>query len=125
MTYSESKGFQTTYEIITEESVQHGDFAECGWLDWRGESVDNPWESHWDVQDLLRLKGYRFEGDGSTVPRWITADADMTDTIHPAGVWSFLGNEDQPLGGSISIHRPDWITDSSWIRVCRLLCYSI
>jgi hypothetical protein len=25
------------------------------------------------------------------------------------------------LGVTAAVHRPDWITDSSWIRVCRLL----
>jgi len=86
--------------------------------------VDNACDSHWDLQDILRLKGYRLEGDGSSVPRWLSAEADMSDLIHCARPWAFLADspEDQEtIGGTISIHRPDWITDASWLRVCRML----
>lgn len=118
-------GFQATYETITAESCEQGDAAEHGWLDWLGDAVDNAWESHWDLQDLARLTGYRWEGDGGDVPRWITCDAGMSDLIHNARPWGFMADcsDGEVIGGSISIHRPDWITDASWLRVCRLLGY--
>ena len=124
MTISEGNGFQATFDVITAESCEQGDHAECGYLSWLGDKVDNSWDSHWDLRDIMRLKDYQLEGDGSNVPRWITANSDMSDVMHCARPWSFLadsGEEGDVLGGSISIHRPDWITDASWVRVCKLL----
>ena len=119
-------GFQATYEVITVGSCEQGDAEERGWLGWLGDAVDQPCDSHWDLQDLKRLEGYRWEGDGSVIPRWVTADADITDLIHRARPWGFLADADalsdsEVIGGSISIHRPDWITDASWLRVLRIL----
>lgn len=127
MTHLEDKGFRATFDLITAESCEQGDHAACGYLDWLGDAVDNSWDSHWDLQDVLRLKGYRLEGDGSTVPRWLSADADMSDLIHCARPWGFLADGpdgEDVIGGTISIHRPDWITDSSWLRVCKMLGWS-
>ena len=90
MTYSEalspavSKGFQATYELITAESCEQGDAADRGWLNWLGDAVDNAWDSQWDLQDLTRLTGYRWESDGSDVPRWLTCDADISDLCQRA-----------------------------------------
>lgn len=132
MTYSEalspavSKGFKATYELITAESCEQGDVADQGWLNWLGDAVDNAWDSHWDLQDLTRLTGYRWESDGSDVPRWLTCEADWSDLIRLARPWGFVAEQrdGKPIGASISIHRPDWITDASWLRVCRLLGWS-
>lgn len=122
MTYCEQHGFQATYEAITSDSAEQGDAAQRGYLDWLGDHVDNSWDSHWDLSDLLRLQGYQWSGDGSTVPRWITCWADMSDLIHHHRPWGFLADcEGDLVAGDISIHRPDWITDASWLRVCRLL----
>jgi len=117
-------GFRVTYETFTAESCDAGDCSDRGWLDWLGSPVDQPVDSHWDLQDLCRLQGYRFEGDGARVPRWLTCEADMSDLIHCARPWGFLAyapDGEDVLSGSISIHRPDWITDASWLRVCCLL----
>ena len=119
-----AKGFRATYELITAESCEQGDTAEHGYLDWLGDPVDNPCESHWDLQDLLRLKDSYWEGDGDEIPRWITCDAEQGEISQCYRPWGFLsdGPEGQDvIGGSISIHRPDWITDASWLRVCRVL----
>ena len=132
MTYSEalspavSKGFQATYELITAESCEQGDAADRGWLNWLGDAVDNAWDSQWDLQDLTRLTGYRWESDGSDVPRWLTCDADISDLCQRARPWGFIADhrDGEPIGASISIHRPDWITDASWLRVCRVLGWS-
>ena len=77
-------GFRVTYETFTAESCEAGDCSDRGWLDWLGSPVDQPVDSHWDLQDLCRLQGYRFEGDGARVPRWLTCEADMSDLIHCA-----------------------------------------
>ena len=132
MTYQPSlspaveKGFRATYEVITAESCEAGDASDRGWLDWPGDAVDNAWDSHWDLQDLMRLQDYRLEGDGADLPRWVTADADMSDLMQRARPWGFLADHErrgdgEPIGGSISIHRPDWITDASWLRVLRAM----
>ena len=55
-------GFRATYEVITAESCEQGDASDRGWLDWLGDAVDNAWDSHWDLQDLMRLQGYRLRG---------------------------------------------------------------
>ncbi len=117
-------GFRATYESITAESCAMGDAEEHGWLDWLGDAVDQPSDSHWDLQDLTRLVGYYFEGDGDRLPRWVTCQADLSDLIHHARPWGFLADcegDSEVIGGSISIHRPDWITDASWLRVLRIL----
>jgi hypothetical protein len=111
--------FRVTYETVTEESAECGDFAESGWLDWLGNPVDSYSDSAWDLRDLSdRLAGCRAEGDGAKVPRWITLDPESDFWLSP--FWRDLAGEDA-LGVTAAVHRPDWITDSSWIRVCRML----
>jgi len=117
-------GFCCTYEVITAGSCEQGEALDHGYLDRYGEAVDEAYDSHWDLQDLSRLSGYRFEGDGAKVPRWLTCEAGMDDLIKPQGVWSSLNGTDDVLGGTISIHRPDWCTDASWLRVLKLLGWS-
>ena len=130
MTYETSqklldrRGFRVTYETITADSCEAGDAADRGWLDCLGDASINLYTSHWDLQDLARLKSYRFEGDGGSVPNWVSCEADMSDLIQRAWPWGFLADcpeESEVIGGSISIHRPNWITDASWLRVCRSL----
>ena len=90
MTHLQENGFQATFELMTAESCEQGDAADRGWLDWRGDKVDDACHSHWDLQDLLELKGHRFEGDGSSVPSWITCDADLSLVIDCSQPWRFL-----------------------------------
>lgn len=124
-------GFRCTYEAVFHGDAIHGEASERGYLDWQGNAVDEAHESHWDLQDLARLSVYRFEGDGSRVPSWVTCEVDMEDLIRAQGVWSFLAaaqeraeGEEEVIGGCISIHRPDWCTDASWLRVLKLLGWS-
>ena len=127
MSHLEQHGFQATFETMTAESLEAGDAAQRGWLNWLGDAVDDSSDSHWDLQDLMRLQGLRFEGDGSRVPSWLTCEAGMSELLHPSDPWGFLADApdgEEAIGGSISIHRPDWITDASWLRVCRLLGWS-
>ena len=111
--------FRVTYDVITEESAQQGDTAENGWLDWRGYPVDAYDQSCWDLRDLLEnLQGYRAEGTGEAVPRWICIDSE-SDFFLSAFWRRFAG--DDAIGASVHVHRPDWITNASWLRVCRIL----
>jgi len=67
--------FRVTYETVTAESAEQGDYAESGWLDWLGSPVDQYCDSVWDLRDLAdKLAGCSAEGDGDRVPRWITLD---------------------------------------------------
>ena len=114
--------FRVTYETVTAESAEHGDAAECGWLDWRGYPVDEYYDSCWDLRDLRdltdRLAGCYAEGDGDTVPRWVTLYPQSDFWL--SSFWRILTGK-VALSVTASVHRPDWITDASWLRVCRLL----
>jgi len=131
MTYRflDRHGFRASYEVITEASCQQGDAEQRGWLDWAGDIVDSADQSHWDLDDLKELQGYRWEGDGARVPSWVTAEADMGDLMSCRCPWRFLADvgaisDSEVIGGTISIHRPYWITDASWLRVLRILGWS-
>lgn len=118
--------FRLTAEAISEESCAAGDAAERGWLTSWGDLADEYLESSWNLRDLVDLFGraYRPEGDGGTVPDWLTFEASCDDMISPSGGWGFLSEllcGEEAIGGSISVHRPGWVTDASWLRVCRLL----
>jgi len=114
--------FRVTYETITEESAEIGDAAERGYLSWQGTPEDDYAQSVWDLRDLTdKLAGCWAEGDGATIfatPRWLNLDPGADFWLSP--FWRDLAGDDA-LGVSVSVHRPDWITDSSWLRVCRLL----
>jgi hypothetical protein len=113
--------FRVTYTTITEESAEQGDYAESGWLSWNGCPCADYAESVWDLRDLMdRLAGCCAEGDGAAVPRWITLDPESDFWLSP--FWRDIAGDDA-LSVSASVHRPDWITDSSWLRVCRLLAW--
>lgn len=119
---SESFGrFRVTYDVVG-ESDDVADFIDAGYLDWQGNPVDDYIESEWDLRDLTdKLSGHLTEGDGAPVPQWITIDPE-------SGWWlsSFWRNiagsdADDVLSVRAQVHRPGWITDASWLRVCRLL----
>ena len=114
--------FAVTYSIYTNQSAEMGHTAAQGYCDSSGcDTEREDWS--WALADLLQFKGYYFEGDGARVPRWISCDASMTDLYgQPGGFWGGLLEDESDLSSAeVSIHRPDWITDGSWIRVCRLL----
>ena len=111
--------FRVTFEVFTDESVADGDAAQRGWLDSSGCPVDEYHESVWTFRELLEhLGGHRPEGDGDRVPCWVTVDPGSDFWL--SSFWRDLAGEDA-LGAQASVHRPDWITDASWLRVCRAL----
>ena len=101
-------GFSVTYDIVTEESVKHGDVAESGFL------VAN-------VPFCEALETFQAERDGGVVeadshpvrsPRWF-ADTGAMDMVD--------GSQ-----RSVSLHLPDNLTDSSRMRIARLVgCYGV
>jgi hypothetical protein len=113
--------FRVTYETVSVESAEQGDYAEIGYLDWQGCPVDNYYDSEWDFRDLVdKLSGHLAEGDGARVPRWVTVDPQSDFWLSP--FWRDIASDpNETLGVSASVHRPDWITDASWLRVCRVL----
>ena len=112
--------FRVTYETITEESAEQGDAAERGWLDSWGAPVDEPESSEWDLRDLVNRFACNAEtyGDGDRIPRWVTVSPGSDFWLD--SWWRDLAGEDA-IAADCSIHRPEWITDASWLRVCRML----
>ena len=112
--------FRVTFETITEESAEIGDAADRGYVDSWGAPVDEPESSEWDLRDLAgRFAGCaETVGDGAPVPRWITVTPGSDFWLDCW--WRDLAGGDA-IAVDCSIHRPDWITDASWIRVCRML----
>jgi hypothetical protein len=111
--------FRVTYCAITEDSAACGDFAHHGYVDSWGAPVDEATSSDWDLRDLLaRFGGCTAYGDGSRIPRWVTVSPESD--FYLSSWWQDLAGEDA-IAADCSIHRPDWVTDASWLRVCRLL----
>ena len=111
--------FRVTYSSITEESAQCGDIADHGYLDWRGYPVDDYADSQWDLRDLIdRLSGCYVEGDGADVPSFISVDPESDFWL--SSFWTDIAGDDA-IGVTAYVHRPSWITDSSWVRVARVL----
>ena len=114
--------FRVTYQTVTEESAECGDYADTGYLDWTGTPVDEYFDSCWDFRDLIdKLAGYYVEGDGAKIPGWVTIDPESSFWL--STFWREIAGPDG-LSVSASVHRPDWITGASWLRVCRCLGWS-
>ena len=111
--------FRVTYETISAESASIGDAENRGWLDWRFCPVDEAEQSDWDLRDLSGLiGGAEVCGDGDRIPRWITITPGTDWWLDSS--WENIST-DETIAVSVSIHRPGWITDGSWLRVCRLM----
>lgn len=112
--------FPVTAEAITAESCEHGDAEQHGYIDYLGNWLDEP--DTWDLRHLLDcLPSGRWEGDGSTVPRWITLEPDSDAWLD--SLYSNLA-EDVPgdvISIGLNVHQPPQLTDASWLRVCRVL----
>jgi hypothetical protein len=96
-----------------------GDFNRQGYISSFATWEDDDVYSDWQFRDLIDIfRGVRFEGDGANVPRWVTSDCN--DSVLPDPFDSCLMGDDD-VAIVYSIHRPDWITDSSWLRVLKCL----
>jgi hypothetical protein len=94
--------FNVTYESITPESAEHGDFANSGFI---AQGVG--------LRDAIEYLGYGGDGVEAneypvTAPRWITAY--RTDENYQTGA---IENR--------SLHFPESMTAASRRRVCKLL----
>lgn len=96
-------GFTLTYEIVTPESAEHGDAAECGFIDAHGSKCDER-PAPLTLRDVERVGFGCCEDSGD----WFTE----TDS-----------RENYATGESTrySLHPPDNITASSYNRLARLL----
>ena len=98
--------FNVTYEQVTPESAEHGDFSDSGFI---GKDLSLP-----DALEALNWQGCHIEA--SSYPangcRWITAykTNDGTREYYEQGIEE-----------SRSLHFPDSMTDSSRNRLMRLL----
>lgn len=114
--------FRCTAELVTAESCEAGDVAERGYVDCWGQLWDDYSDSSWDLRDLLdTLQGRSACGDGSNLPSWVTFDSSTDDLCCPQEGWRFLLQDSDAIHGQISVHRPAWISDASWLRVLALL----
>ena len=93
--------FHVTYQIVTEESAEHGDAAESGFI---GKDLG----LREAVNAVFRTRTL-FVGGYSTIydDRTLTVDNGM----------EFLTGAYE----SRSLHRDRGVTDTSWARLCRLL----
>jgi hypothetical protein len=113
-----------TADVITAESAEHGDAAERGYVDCLGRLWDDSDQASWDLREVLaQMEGRRPEGSGGCCPDWLSFESLSDDhLIRPDSwtAWRHMGKDDV-IGMTVSVHRPRDITDSSWLRICRML----
>jgi len=95
--------FRVTYEVVTEESAEEGDYAESGFYSRGGWKHDDP--SDWTLHDLVSQFGrYSLEDGGRS---FYSVDSEP----------NYLTGEDT----SYAVHPPEGITAASYARVRRIL----
>ena len=111
--------FPVTAEVVTAESCENGDAEQRGYIDSLGNWQDE--QDCWDLRTLLdRLPSGRWEGDGSSVPRWITLECDSDGWLNP--LWQDVSADiGDVLSVGFSVHQPPQLSDASWLRVCKIL----
>lgn len=118
--------FRLTFEVVTERSAEHGDFARHGYLPRSG---DIPVRSYFPknphlftLREAVEIMGRHNSGFAPceadscpvTRPRWLTVRGEISD--YP-GMPDALG---------VSLHIPDTVSDSSAWRIARLFrCYGL
>ena len=113
--------YHCTFSLITEESAAMGDIAASGWIDWKGTAVDEPDETKWELSDLIeKLRGCLPVGDGARVPDFVTFDPESDWWL--SSFWrgvaeNHCGSADEVIRAEITVHRPGWISEASWLRV--------
>jgi len=99
--------FAVTYEIVTEESAQHGDAAARGYL-----LEDCTLREAVDTLGAGHIEADSYPVTLATAPRWFTC-------YH--GIDYRTGNDE-----SRALHVPDSVTAASRLRLARLLrCYGV
>jgi hypothetical protein len=110
--------FRVTAATIAADA--DGDYNRQGYISSFATWEDDDVYSDWDFRDLYdRFRGVRFEGDGANVPRWVSSDGNDSSVFLDPFSMGLMDDDDVAI--VYSIHRPDWITDSSWLRVLKCL----
>ena len=114
--------FNLTAELVTEDSCVHGDAEKRGFLDESGQLTDKRDNYTFSLRELCEEGLHYFYWERSS-DTWITATYNASDMFsEPENIWSFMADDSvdsDVLSGSISVHRPDNITDASWERVIK------
>ena len=95
--------FPVTADVITAESAEAGDAEVRGYIDSLGRWDDHferfgtyPDNCGWQLSTLIEdLSGRRWEGDGDTLPSWITTESLNDDLLTREGDWTVW----EPLAG--------------------------
>ena len=116
--------FNLTAELVTEDSCVHGDAEKKGFLDESGQLTNKKDNYTFSLRDLCK-EGLHYLYWERSSDTWITTTYNASDMFSkPKNIWSFMADDSvnsDVLSGSISVHRPDNITDASWERVVKHL----
>ena len=94
------KTFNVTFEIVTEDSAEYGDFAESGVISENGTLRDA-------ISDVMQSSNTIDTRDIEAGDRWFSVNNGLD--------WISGKYETR------SLHRPANVTDSSWSRICKLV----
>ena len=115
--------FNLTAELVTKDSCENGDAEKRGFLDESGQLTEERCDSNFTLKDLCGegLQCLYWEDCGD----WITTTCEASYWLASTeNIWSFMDDasvDSEVLSGSISVHRPEDITDASWDRVVKHL----
>ena len=115
--------FNLTAELVTEDSCRNGDAEKRGFLDESGQLTDKKDNYTFSLRELCEegLQCLYWEDCGD----WITTTCEASYWLASIeNIWSFMDDDSvdsEVLSGSISVHRPEDITDASWERVVKHL----
>ena len=116
--------FNLTAELVTEDSCLHGDAEKRGFLDESGQLTSKKDNYTFSLRELCEEGLHYFYWERSS-DTWITCYYNASDIFsEPENIWSFMADDSvdsDVLSGSISVHRPENITDASWERVIKHL----
>ena len=116
--------FNLTAELVTEDSCLHGDAEKRGFLDESGQLTSKKDNYTFSLRELCEEGLHYFYWERSS-DTWITCYYNASDMFsEPENIWSFMADDSvdsDVLSGSISVHRPENISDASWERVVKHL----
>ena len=116
--------FNLTGELVTEHSCQYGDYEKSGFIDDAGQLTNERCDSNFSLSDLCGQGFHYLQWEDND--DWITTTYEASDMFSKPidSLWCFMNDDSidsEVLSGSISVHRPDNITDASWDRVVKHL----